>query len=98
MSKGEYMLINMDWLSVNPQPNHCILVNSSAEIRCRNLNIASFPLTFGKSVIGGHNEKIKYEKCIIIELLGTLTGSTEYSLQIALDNSVENIKRFSSSA
>ena len=68
MESGEYILFNMDWLATDPNPNHCILVNSSVEIRCTNFNSPSFDLSFDKAVIGAHNEKIKtsYAKCIII--------------------------------
>ena len=55
MSTGEYILLNMDWLSANAQPNHCILVNSTVEVRCTNFDSPSFQLSFDKSVIGTHN-------------------------------------------
>lgn len=78
----------MDWLSANINPYSCIMVNTTINIRCTNLNSPGFTLGFTTSTLTSFNPQISLTKTIVIELLSPLPAGIKYSLQIGLINLV----------
>lgn len=85
----------MDWLTANINPFSCILVNTTINIRCANLNSSTFTLGFTTVTLTAFNLQISLAKTIVIELLNPLPAGVEYFLQIGLVNLVENLKKVS---
>lgn len=87
----------MDWLAASISPYSCMLVNTTIDIRCTNMQSPSFTLGFTTATILNTNPQLTNTRTIVIELLDPLPANVEYFLEIGLLNVVENIKKISKS-